>query len=150
VGPVGSVVYRFEISNNPLFSPVLVSATVAQGATFTMFTPESHLPSGVTLFWHVEAIDTRSGATSPYSTSWSFVTAPMVIQPPQLVSPAGHSIQQTLRPTFTVSNSATAGQPGRLVYRFEIATDEAFSAVVMSATPIRQLLAFLPARRLRR
>jgi hypothetical protein len=158
VGEVGSVVYRFEISKDPSLGPVFMSATVPEGATravpgaasFTVFTPESDLPSGVRFFWHATAIDTISGVTSPSSTSkvpgerpWSFVTAPIVIQAPEGVSPARDSIQQTLRPTFIVRNAATAGQPpGRLVYRFEIATDAAaymdvgsvLKGVVMSAT----------------
>ena len=71
-GSTGAIVYRFEISANAGFSPILVSQTVPEGAGQTSFTPATDLPVG-TLFWHAQAFDATNNASSAFSASQSFV-----------------------------------------------------------------------------
>jgi hypothetical protein len=73
-GPAGALVYRFEIANNPNFSPISVSGTVPEGASRTSFLPpRSQAPSGpTTLYWRAVAIDQASNVTSPASAAISF------------------------------------------------------------------------------
>lgn len=73
-GSTGAIVYRFEISANAGFSPILVSQTVPEGAGQTSFTPATDLPAG-TLFWHAQAFDATNNASSAFSASQSFVAA---------------------------------------------------------------------------
>jgi len=45
-GPSGALSYKFEISTNSQFAPVLITGTVNEGATRTSFTPATDLPAG--------------------------------------------------------------------------------------------------------
>jgi hypothetical protein len=74
-GPVGPIVYRFEISTSSAFATLAATATVAEGVNETGFTPATDLPIGVTLFWRVTATDSTSGIGSTASTTQSFVTS---------------------------------------------------------------------------
>jgi hypothetical protein len=80
IGPVGSVSYRFEVSTNPNFSPVTLTATVAETPNQTKFTPSTSQPMPtpqVTLYWRAIAIDTTNNVSSPASAVQSFIpTAP--------------------------------------------------------------------------
>ncbi len=74
-GPVGPIVYRFEMSTSSAFATILATATVSEGINETGFTPTTDLPIGVTVFWRVTATDSTSGIGSPASTTQSFVTS---------------------------------------------------------------------------
>jgi len=83
-GPVGSVFYTFEISENESFSAMVAIVTVAEQAAETKFTINQELKSGLKYYWRVRAFD--SSATSPWSLTQSFFT-PKVTTPPPSPAP---------------------------------------------------------------
>jgi hypothetical protein len=73
-GPIGALTYKFEIAANAAFSPVLITATVNEGASRTTFTPAVDLPAETTIFWRVTVSDAANGVTGPATLPASFVT----------------------------------------------------------------------------
>jgi hypothetical protein len=73
-GPAGAITYRFEIASNSAFSPVIATATVAEGINETGFIPTTDLAVNTTFFWRATAIDAASGVTSTSSAVQSFTT----------------------------------------------------------------------------
>lgn len=73
-GPIGALTYKFEISTNSAFSPVLTTATVNEGTSRTSFTPSFDLPAETALFWRVTVSDAANGVTGPTTLPASFTT----------------------------------------------------------------------------
>jgi hypothetical protein len=73
-GPAGVITYKFEIASNAAFSPLVATATVAEGINETGFIPTSDLPINATFFWRATAIDAANGVTSAPSAVQSFTT----------------------------------------------------------------------------
>ena len=73
-GPIGALTYKFEIATNSAFSPVLIAATVNEGAVRTTFTPPADLPAETSLFWRVTVSDVANGVTGPTTLAASFAT----------------------------------------------------------------------------
>lgn len=73
-GPVGTVLYRFDISLNSSFSPVLMTGTVGEGQNRTTFTPTSDLPSETVFFWRAQAFDALNSVSGSYSATQSGTT----------------------------------------------------------------------------
>ena len=73
-GPIGALSYKFEISTNSQFAPVLIAGTVNEGATRTTFTPATDLPAETTLFWRVTVSDAGNGVTGPTTLPANFAT----------------------------------------------------------------------------
>jgi hypothetical protein len=73
-GPVGTLVYRFDISTSSTFATLLTGGTVAQGNGSTTFTPIVELSADATYFWRAQAVDTTNNITGPFSTGMSFTT----------------------------------------------------------------------------
>jgi len=72
-GPVGSLVYHFEIATNSSFTNIIVAATVNEGSGRTSFTPSGQAPAAqTTLFWRATAIDNTNNVSSQASSSQSF------------------------------------------------------------------------------
>ena len=67
-GPVTKIVYRFDVSAQSNFANIVYSASVNERTdlTFTPLTVTTPLPEG-SLWWRVQASDTGSGVTSPFS-----------------------------------------------------------------------------------
>jgi hypothetical protein len=68
-GPVGLLVYRFDVSTSAAFSPITVTGTVSETPNQTSFTPPSSQappPQGA-LFWRAIAIDAFNVVSSPLS-----------------------------------------------------------------------------------
>jgi hypothetical protein len=74
-GPAGPITYKYEIADNTAFSPVLITATVAETPTQTTFIPSSDLPTGKTLYWRATAIDQTNSVSSSPSATQSFTCA---------------------------------------------------------------------------
>lgn len=73
--PTGTLVYRFEVSTHNMFElPPLVVATVPEGVGSTSWAAPFDLPTGLTLWWRVRAIDTVSSTTSSESQTMRFST----------------------------------------------------------------------------
>jgi hypothetical protein len=75
-GPVGTMVYRFEISTLPTFATIALTGTVTEGTAVTSFTPTTPLGYSTTFYWRVRATDVASGVSGTYSTASTFVTPP--------------------------------------------------------------------------
>ena len=73
-GPVGQVLYRFEISTSNTFSPLALAQTVTEqggGQTSFTYTVPNNTPAG-NYFWRVQASDPANGVTSPFSSTFQF------------------------------------------------------------------------------
>jgi len=98
---------------------------IANGQTTLMLDPLSP----ATYYWRVRAAAGDATVTSP---TFTFSIGPqLVIHPPVPVQPLSGSFQHK-RPTFIVANATRTGPAATLTYRFEVATDTAFSALVTS------------------
>jgi hypothetical protein len=73
-GPVGSVVYRFDVSTNASFSTTLVTGTVSEGSNQTSFSISNQTPpsQATQYFWRAIATDQSSGISSPASVTQNF------------------------------------------------------------------------------
>jgi hypothetical protein len=98
-GPVGALVYRFEISANASFSSLLASGTVNETPNRTSFVPSSNqAPSAqTTLFWRATAIDQSNNISSPASTAQSFTYA-MPTRQAQLAAQEGFVLWSGVQP----------------------------------------------------
>lgn len=101
-GPVGAVVYLFEVSANASFSPALYSQNVPESAGQTSWVMPIALPAPTqtTLYWRATAIDSASGVTGPASAAQSFTWAPPTRQA-QLAAQEGVVLWPGAQPTGT-------------------------------------------------
>jgi hypothetical protein len=74
LGPVGALLYKFEVSTSPGFSPLALSASVPEGFGRTSYQSPTELPAEVTLYWRVTVIDNANGVSGTPATG-SFVTS---------------------------------------------------------------------------
>src|SRR5713226_491784 len=125
-----SLSVTFEVATDTAFATLVVSKSVRQtasGQTSIMLDP---LPPA-TYYWRVRA---AAGGVTVTSPTFAFNIGPqLVIQPPVPVQPLS-GVFSHKRPTFTVRNASRTGPAATLTYRFEIATDPAFSALVAGTT----------------
>jgi hypothetical protein len=72
-GPAGTIVYRFEISEQSTFTPLVYSASVTErpDLPYTPHTVTAKLQEK-TYFWRVQATDPSNGVTGPYSAGANF------------------------------------------------------------------------------
>lgn len=74
-GPAGALVYRFEASNSPSFSPLALDIVVPEGSNGrTQLVSPVELPAETTVYWRVTAVDQANGVSSPVSTTASIAT----------------------------------------------------------------------------
>ena len=71
-GPIGPITYEFQVSTSSSFSPLTATATVAEQAARTSWTPAIDLPAGTPLFWRARAKDDLNGEASGFSPAASF------------------------------------------------------------------------------
>ena len=71
VGPVGGLVYEFQVASDQAFSRLVTAGTFNQGNGTTAFR-SNPLPNGATYFWHARASDGET--TSGWSATQSFRT----------------------------------------------------------------------------
>ena len=69
VGPVGGLVYEFQIATDQGFSQLKSAAIIGEGSGDTTFT-SGPLPPSATLYWHARATDGET--TSPWSATQVF------------------------------------------------------------------------------
>jgi hypothetical protein len=129
----GTTTYTFEVATDSAFSvKVQMKDNVAEGTGGQTSVKLDTLPADKDYYWHARA--QRAGAVGPFGTTHTFNIGPaIVLSPPVAVSPLTGT-QAASRPTFTVSNTVRLGQPGPLVYTFEIASNSGFSPVAISGT----------------
>ncbi len=75
-GPAGAITYLFQIADSSAFTNILGSATVAEQSGQTAASINVPLTTNGTYYWRAQAMDAASGATSPFSTVWSFKYVP--------------------------------------------------------------------------
>jgi hypothetical protein len=133
VTQTGTTTYTFEVATDSAFAAkVQTKDNVAEGSGGQTSVKLDALPADKDYYWHARA--QRSGAVGPFGTTNTFNIGPaIVLSPPVAVSPLTGT-QSASRPTFTVSNIVKLGQPGPLVYTFEIASNSGFSPVAVSGT----------------
>ncbi len=76
VGPTGTVVYKFEVSDSLGFTNIVAAGTVSEGPGQTSYTPSLNLPTGKTLYWRVTALDQTNNVTGVPSAVQSFTCNP--------------------------------------------------------------------------
>jgi hypothetical protein len=97
---------------------------------------EAQLAAEATYFWRVRAND---GANSTeFSAAAHFdLVVPVVLGAPAPASPADGVTTANRTPTLTVNNGPVTGRAGTVEYRFEVATDQAFSNTAATMTAVR-------------
>jgi len=71
-GPPATITYRFEITDNLVFTPVLITTIVGEGLNQTSFTPGADLTPNKTYYWRATALDQADGVASGSSAVQSF------------------------------------------------------------------------------
>jgi len=125
--------YTFEVSTDSGFSTKAYSKTgVAAGSSGQTSLTIDKIAAATSYFWHARA--EGGGTTGPFSAARAFTIGPaIVIDSATLVSPISGT-GTGARPTFTVTNATRSGPAGALTYKFEIASNAAFSPVLVTAT----------------
>jgi hypothetical protein len=84
-GPVGAIVYRFQVADSPTFTNIVFDSTIAEqtgagtGGPQTSIVVTPGLTSGATYYWRVQAIDSLDNITTPFSTVNAF-RVPIAVQ----------------------------------------------------------------------
>jgi hypothetical protein len=125
--------YTFEVSTDTAFGTKAYSKSgVTAGSSGQTSLTIDKIPAGTNYFWRARA--EGGGTTGPFTSPRAFTIGPaIVIDSATLVSPISGAGTGS-RPVFTVTNATRSGPIGTLTYKFEIATNNAFSSILMSAT----------------
>ena len=125
--------YTFEVSTDSGFSTKAYSkGGVAAGSSGQTSLTIDKIAAATSYFWHARA--EGGGTTGPFSAARAFTIGPaIVIDSPTLVSPISGT-GTSARPTFTATNATRSGPIGALTYKFEIASNSAFSPVLVTGT----------------
>jgi hypothetical protein len=91
------------------------------------------LPYGRTYYWRVRGGDGANGSEWS-AASYFVVQAPVVLGVPTPKSPISGTTLSTMAPDLVATNGASSGPHGPLQYHFQISENQAFSAVVVSAS----------------
>ena len=121
-----------EVATDSAFASIVVTKTLPPAVNSQSTAMLDHLNAATTYYWRVKT--TAGDNPSIVSATSTFTIGPqLVIQAPTPVTPLADSFPHK-RPTFTVANAARTGPAATLTYRFEIASDEGFNALVGTAT----------------
>jgi hypothetical protein len=125
-----SLSLTFEVATDTAFATLVVSKSVPQSSSGQTSITLDPLPPA-TYYWRVRE---AAGGVTVTSATFAFNVGPqLVIQPPAPVQPLSGSFSHK-RPTFTITNASRRGPAATLTYRFEVAADPAFSALVAGGT----------------
>jgi hypothetical protein len=119
--------YSFEVATDAGFSnKVFTRAGITPGGSQTALRLPDPLATQHTYYWRAKADD---GANqSDYSGTAQFeVYTPIVIDQPQLMSPANNTTVSTTRPTFTFSNAPRSGPAGPITYTIQVSGTDSFA-----------------------
>jgi hypothetical protein len=73
-GPVGDIVYRFQVADSSTFENIAFDNTSdQQSGGQTSIVVNANLKSGATYYWRVQAIDSLDSITTPFSAALSFL-----------------------------------------------------------------------------
>jgi hypothetical protein len=128
------LVMEVEVSTTTAFDALVhKSTTVEPGANGrTSYKLPEALTAGRTYHWRVRGVDGAN--TGAWSNPISFdVVAPVIVETPLPLSPVLGQVLTTNAPVLIVSNGKVSGT-ANVSYRFEIARDAGFSAMVAVLT----------------
>ncbi|MEO8259894.1 MAG: hypothetical protein ABI868_21295 [Acidobacteriota bacterium] len=119
--------YVFEVATDAAFTNTVWSRTgVAPGDGRTTMRLPDALATERSYYWRARAEDGAN--TGPFSAPANFdVFTPIVIQAPELGSPAHNSLVTSLRPFFSFSNAVRSGPVGPITYSIELSTTSTFA-----------------------
>jgi hypothetical protein len=121
-GPVGPLAYRFEVSDSPSFSRLIMDVSVPPGVTSTRFQPRSEVAPDSTLYWRATVIDAQNLITSPATPVTSFATSLSIdlrrVTPLQNSAPDIANFRQT-GILVLVEQDGNAATGGLMCTRFE-------------------------------
>ena len=125
---VRPLTYAFEVATDANFSTKLYARegiAAGEGGRTSLRMSDS-LQSGRTYYWRARAEDGANAG--PFAAAMVFeVFTPIVIDAPELISPAPNSTVTNARPRFTVTNARRAGPAGAITYVIEVADGDAFT-----------------------
>jgi hypothetical protein len=131
-GPVGSVYYTFEVSENESFTAMIAIVTVPERAAETKFTINQALKAAIKFYWRVRAFD--SNVSSAWSQTQSFVTPKVTTAPPSPAppppGPSGPPSGGWPKTGEEVAAWATRNYPDRLVAGVSLSQRQANMAYV--------------------
>jgi hypothetical protein len=125
---VRPLTYSFEVAVDVNFTnKVLTRSGITPGSGgHTSLQLPSALATGLTYYWHAQALDGAN--TGPFSGASSFsVFTPIVINAPVPVAPVNNATVSSLTPVFTFTDAARSGPVGAITYTIELAFDSGFS-----------------------
>ena len=122
----GADSYRIQVASDAAFASILIDIS---GIAATNYTAVLSLAPNTTYYWKVNA--TNINGTSQWSLPFSFTTVVSAPAIPALTSPVNSSTNVSILPTF--SWSTVLGATG---YKLQVATDNAFSTIVLDQTGI--------------
>ncbi|CAN5480910.1 hypothetical protein BH23ACI1_BH23ACI1_21030 [soil metagenome] len=130
--------YVVELSGDSNFSSRIFThgrVLPAEGPQTSVIV-EATLNAEATYFWRVRANDGANA--SEFSAAAHFdLVVPVSLGPPLPVSPAGGETTASRTPTLTLNNGTVTGRAGTVEYRFEIATNQAFTAMAATRAAVR-------------
>ncbi|HYM25248.1 MAG TPA: hypothetical protein VEU08_18655 [Vicinamibacterales bacterium] len=129
----GSSTYTFEVASDSAFAAkVFTKSGVAEDSGGQTGVVASTLPAGANYYWHVRA--ENGGTSGPFTAGRLLVIGPAIsIDPPVPVAPLSGSTSNGWQP-FTINNSSRVGAVGAMSYKFDVATDSAFTSILFSGT----------------
>lgn len=133
--------YAVEVATDSGFaSKVFTREGITEGATGSTSVTLSSLTASsgnVTYYWRSRA--TVDGATSPNSTTQSFVVQQqIVVNAPTLSEPEAGVISVESRFEFSTNNATRQGAVGTITYDFQVSKASDFSSIAASATVSEQ------------
>jgi hypothetical protein len=94
------------------------------------------LGAEATYYWRVKADDGANA--SDYSSVAHFdIVVPVVVDPPVPASPINGAATANITPDLVVTNGRVQGRAGQVVYRYEVARDQAFGNMISVANVAR-------------
>jgi hypothetical protein len=127
-----ALTYTFEVATDSGFgSIVFTKADIASSGSQASVNVDK-LAGNKTYYWRARAL---SGSfAGPNSKPRSVKIGPeVVLQAPVLSTPAANDVTGP-QPTLTVNNVQRSGPAGTIVYRFDVATSEAFDNIAFTGT----------------
>ena len=127
--------YELQVATDSVFSHVVhASEEVPAGTEPTQSYPlPNMLDPEQTCNWRVRALDGAN--TGPFSAPAAFdVYTPLSISAPEPTSPVGGAVTDSRQATLVVNNAPITGPASSVSYRFEVARDAAFGAIVTVLT----------------
>jgi hypothetical protein len=133
-----TVTYSVEVARDSGFSnKVFTRDGIVENPSGTTSVTLDPLTGNSNYYWHWKAV--VNGIAGEPSNAQSFFLRPnIVLNPPQLLTPASAASVSDVRPTFTVVNSTFQGTPGAITYEFQVSTTSNFAALVASASVPQQ------------